>query len=86
MVVISNQLSNHSKTTTVTEELPRYPMVTLDEAVKDHFAKSPEETDDLNKAARELIAPNSLGRNIYNNLGSKAEGPEGDIWIAASKR
>ena len=69
-------------------ELPRYPLVALDEAVEDlindigHFATSPEEADNLRRAAQELIASNSLGINIYNDLVSKAEDPEVDSWIA----
>lgn len=70
------------------KELPRYPLVDLDEAVEDllndigHFGQTLNETDNLCKAAQELIAPNSLSRSIYNDLEAKFKNSNVDSWIA----
>ncbi|KAF4992917.1 hypothetical protein FGRMN_6861 [Fusarium graminum] len=68
--------------------LPRYPLVDLDEAVKDllnsvgHFAHTREEYTQLSRKAHALAAPNSVGRRLYNKLRVKADDPNVESWIA----
>ncbi|KAF5577038.1 polyketide synthase [Fusarium pseudocircinatum] len=69
-------------------DLPRYPLVDLDEAVKDllngvgHFAHTREEYTELSRKAHELTAPDSLGRRLYNKLRARADDPNVESWIA----
>lgn len=71
-----------------TKELPRYPLVDLDEAVKDlltsvgHFAETREEYTELSRKAHALAAPGSLGRRMYDQLRSQADDPNVESWIA----
>ncbi|WXC66012.1 hypothetical protein SNK03_011796 [Fusarium graminearum] len=70
------------------KDLPRYPLVDLDEAVKDllnsvgHFAHTREEYEELSRKAHTLAAPGSLGRRLYNKLRVKADDPNVESWIA----
>ncbi|KAK2681923.1 hypothetical protein RAB80_003716 [Fusarium oxysporum f. sp. vasinfectum] len=70
------------------KELPRYPLVDLDEAVKDllnsvgHFAHTREEYTELSRKAHALAAPDSLGRRLYNKLRAQADDPNVESWIA----
>nr|ALQ32917.1 putative polyketide synthase [Fusarium redolens] len=70
------------------KELPRYPLVDLDEAIKDllnsigHFAHTREEYAELSRKAHALAAPDSLGRRLYNKLRVKADDPNVESWIA----
>jgi hypothetical protein len=70
------------------KELPRYPLLDLDEAVKDllnsigHFAHTREEFTELSRKAHALAAPGSLGRRLYDQLRVKAEDPNVESWIA----
>ncbi|KFA59987.1 hypothetical protein S40285_08484 [Stachybotrys chlorohalonatus IBT 40285] len=70
------------------KELPRYPLLDLDEAVKDllnsigHFAHTREEFTELSRKAHSLAAPGSLGRRLYDQLRVKAEDPKVESWIA----
>ncbi|KAF4341752.1 polyketide synthase [Fusarium beomiforme] len=70
------------------KELPRYPLVDLDEAINDllnsvgHFAHTREEYTELSRKARALAAPGSLGRRLYNELRVKADDPNVESWIA----
>ncbi|GKU06255.1 unnamed protein product [Fusarium langsethiae] len=70
------------------KDLPRYPLVDLDEAVTDllnsvgHFAHTREEYEELSRKAHGLAAPGSLGRRLYNNLRVKADDPKVESWIA----
>ncbi|KAH6966040.1 hypothetical protein EDB82DRAFT_480382 [Fusarium venenatum] len=69
-------------------DLPRYPLVDLDEAVKDllnsvgHFAHTRDEYDELSRKAHGLASPGSLGRRLYNKLRVKADDPKVESWIA----
>ncbi|KAG8669365.1 hypothetical protein FPOAC1_008759 [Fusarium poae] len=69
-------------------DLPRYPLVDLDEAVKDllnsvgHFSHTREEYEELSRKAHGLAAPGSLGRRLYNELRVKADDPNVESWIA----
>lgn len=70
------------------KELPRYPLVDLDEAVKDllnsvgHFSHTRDEYAELSRKAHDLAAPGSLGRRLYNKLRVKADDPNVESWIA----
>ncbi|GIK05267.1 polyketide synthase [Aspergillus viridinutans] len=70
------------------KELPRHPLVDLDEAVNDllnsigHFAHTQEEYAELSRKAHALAAPGSLGRRLYNQLRAKADDPNVESWIA----
>jgi aryl carrier-like protein len=70
------------------KELPRYPLVDLDEAVKDllnsvgHFSHTRDEYAELSRKAHALAAPGSLGRRLYNKLRVKADDPNVESWIA----
>ncbi|KAM0345449.1 hypothetical protein ACHAPU_006376 [Fusarium lateritium] len=70
------------------KNLPRYPLVDLDEAVKDllnsvgHFAHTREEYTELSRKAHALAAPGSVGRRLYNKLRVKADDPNVESWIA----
>lgn len=70
------------------KELPRYPLVDLDEAVNDllncvgHFAHTREEYSELNRKAHALAAPGSFGRKLYDQLRLKADDPSVESWIA----
>ncbi|KAH9863177.1 hypothetical protein IAQ61_009454 [Plenodomus lingam] len=70
------------------KELPRHPLVDLDEAVNDllnsisHFSHTREEYAELNRKAKALAAPGSLGRKLYNQLRAKADDPSVESWIA----
>ena len=70
------------------KELPRYPLLDLDEAVKDllnnigHFAHTREEYSELSRKAYALAAPGSLGRKLYSQLRAKADDPSVESWIA----
>ncbi|KAI3553359.1 hypothetical protein CABS03_12727 [Colletotrichum abscissum] len=70
------------------KELPRYPLVDLDEAVEDllnnigHFSLNREEYSELSRKAHALVGPNSIGRKLYNQLRIKAEDPTVESWIA----
>ncbi|KAK6702033.1 hypothetical protein SNK04_011938 [Fusarium graminearum] len=70
------------------KDLPRYPLVDLDEAVEDllnsvgHFAHTREEYEELSRKAHTLAAPGSLGRRLYNKLRVKADDPNVESWIA----
>nr|ALQ32765.1 putative polyketide synthase [Fusarium aywerte] len=70
------------------KELPRYPLVDLDEAIKDllnsvgHFAHTRDEYAELSRKAHALAAPGSLGRRLYNKLRVKADDPKVESWIA----
>ncbi|KIL85244.1 polyketide synthase [Fusarium avenaceum] len=70
------------------KDLPRYPLVDLDEAVKDllnsvgHFSHTRDEYAELSRKAHALAAPGSLGRRLYNKLRVKADDPNVESWIA----
>ncbi|KAM0332713.1 hypothetical protein ACHAPQ_005672 [Fusarium lateritium] len=70
------------------KDLPRYPLVDLDEAVKDllnsvgHFSHTRDEYTELSRKAHALAAPGSLGRRLYNKLRVKADDPNVESWIA----
>ncbi|KAF5554667.1 polyketide synthase [Fusarium mexicanum] len=70
------------------KELPRYPLVDLDEAVKDllnsvgHFSHTREEYTELSRKAYALAAPDSLCRRLYNKLRAQADNPNVESWIA----
>ncbi|RBA09650.1 hypothetical protein FPRO05_05586 [Fusarium proliferatum] len=70
------------------KELPRYPLVDLDEAIADllssfgHFANTREEYEELSRKAHALAAPDSLGRRLYNKLRAQADDPNVESWIA----
>lgn len=70
------------------KELPRHPLVDLDEAVSDlldgigHFSHTREEYAELTRKAHALAAPGSLGRKLYNQLRAKADDPSVESWIA----
>ncbi|RGP65177.1 polyketide synthase [Fusarium longipes] len=70
------------------KDLPRYPLVDLDEAVQDllnsvgHFAHTREEYTELSRKAHALAVPDSLGRRLYNKLRVKADDPKVESWIA----
>ncbi|KAF5552317.1 polyketide synthase [Fusarium phyllophilum] len=70
------------------KELPRYPLVDLDEAVKDllnsvgHFSHTREEYIELSRKAHALAEPDSLGRRLYNRLRAQADDPNVESWIA----
>nr|ALQ32981.1 putative polyketide synthase [Fusarium sp. NRRL 25184] len=70
------------------KDLPRYPLVDLDEAITDllnsvgHFAHTREEYEELSRKAHALAAPDSLGRRLYNELRVKADDPNVESWIA----
>ncbi|KLP06747.1 Uncharacterized protein Y057_11423 [Fusarium fujikuroi] len=69
-------------------ELPRYPLVDLDEAIADllssfgHFAHTREEYEEFSRKAHALAAPGSLGRRLYNKLRAQADDPNVESWIA----
>lgn len=70
------------------EELPRHPLVDLDEAVDDllnsigHFAHTRDEYTELRRKAHALAAPGSLSRRLYSQLRAKADDPSVESWIA----
>ncbi|KAG5796065.1 hypothetical protein H9Q69_004899 [Fusarium xylarioides] len=70
------------------KELPRYPLVDLDEAVKDllnsvgHCSHTREEYIELSRKAHALAEPDSLGRRLYNRLRAQADDPNVESWIA----
>ncbi|KAF7445064.1 Polyketide synthase module protein [Pyrenophora tritici-repentis] len=70
------------------KELPRHPLVNLDEAVNDllssigHFSHTREEHAELTRKAHALAVPGSLGRKLYNQLRAKADDPSVESWIA----
>lgn len=70
------------------KELPRHPLVDLDEAVSDllnsigHFSHTREEYTELSRKAHALTQPGSLGRRLYNELRAKADDPKVESWIA----
>ncbi|PKX94848.1 choline/carnitine O-acyltransferase [Aspergillus novofumigatus IBT 16806] len=70
------------------KELPRHPLVDLDEAVNDllngigHITHTQEEYAELSRKAHALAAPGSLGRRLYNQLRAKADDPRVESWIA----
>ncbi|KZL71722.1 mycocerosic acid synthase [Colletotrichum tofieldiae] len=70
------------------KELPRHPLVDLDEAVNDllnsigHFSHTREEYSELSRKAYELAAPGGLGRKLYDQLRANADDPSVESWIA----
>lgn len=70
------------------KDLPRYPLVDLDEAIRDllnivgHFAHTREELTELSRKAHALAAPNSLGRRLYDRLRVMADDSNVESWIA----
>ncbi|KAI1842497.1 hypothetical protein JX266_011251 [Neoarthrinium moseri] len=70
------------------KDLPRYPLLDLDEAVKDllmsigHFAHSREEYLELSRKSSALAAQGSIGRKLYDQLRLKANDPSVESWIA----
>jgi hypothetical protein len=70
------------------KELPRHPLVGLDEAIDDllnsigHFAHTRDEYAELHRKAHALAAPGSLGRRLYSQLRAKADDPSVESWIA----
>ncbi|KAJ4009092.1 hypothetical protein NW752_009387 [Fusarium irregulare] len=70
------------------ENLPRYPLVDLDEAIEDllssvgHFSHTREEYSELSRKAHALAAPDGLGRRLYNKLRVRADDPNVESWIA----
>ncbi|KAL4900464.1 hypothetical protein BDW74DRAFT_188294 [Aspergillus multicolor] len=70
------------------KELPRHPLVDLDEAITDllncisHFAHTQEEHAELRRKAHALSAPGGLGRKLYSQLRAQADDPSVESWIA----
>ncbi|KZL83410.1 mycocerosic acid synthase protein [Colletotrichum incanum] len=60
------------------KELPRQPLVDLDEAVKDLLNKY----SALSRKTHDLAAPGGLGRKLYSQLRAKADNPSFESWIA----
>ncbi|GKT66740.1 mycocerosic acid synthase [Colletotrichum tofieldiae] len=70
------------------KELPRHPLVDLDEAGNDllnstgHFSHTREEYLELSRKAYDLAAPGGLGRKLYDQLRANADDPSVESWIA----